>query len=144
VIDHAAALSESPTIRPFAGINAMHEDQYLVPALAIPTQTKAHFQCPPSDVEALENALPNVDRVLVIGWRGGEQQFLDLWSDRTNSNLAGVVVGGDQQAADAVRAKIEESISGRFRPSAAAGFTPFVDSEEGLVHLLESLGEKDF
>jgi hypothetical protein len=53
-----------------------------------------------------------------------------------------VVVAESQAGADGIRARIEESVSGNFRPSAAAGLTPFVDSEEALVQLLENLAEE--
>ena len=50
------------------------------PALAIPVLTKNTFVCPTTHVEELKRMLPEVDRVLIIGWRGSEQAFVDLAS----------------------------------------------------------------
>jgi hypothetical protein len=52
-----------------------------VPAIAVPVATKFSFECPPSHRESLASAFPYVTHVLVIGWRGQEQHFLNLWND---------------------------------------------------------------
>jgi hypothetical protein len=48
-----------------------------LPALSVPTTSKSSFECPPEHERALANLLPEVDRLLVIGWKGQEQTFLD-------------------------------------------------------------------
>jgi len=51
------------------------------PAVAIPTQSKAgsDFICPVDHIEVLESALRSMTKLLVVGWRGQEQHFYELW-----------------------------------------------------------------
>jgi hypothetical protein len=55
-----------------------------VPAIAIPVERKTsrNFEMPASHRQALSDALANVDRILVIGWRGSEDHFNQLLLDR--------------------------------------------------------------
>jgi hypothetical protein len=48
------------------------------PALAIPVEKKSEFSCPPEHLTALANALPNVTKIITIGWRATEQHFLTM------------------------------------------------------------------
>ncbi|MDB4892325.1 MAG: hypothetical protein JWL61_4180 [Gemmatimonadetes bacterium] len=52
-----------------------------VPAIAIPTIQKAMFECPPEHLASLEERIPDVDRILTIGWRASELHFLKLLRD---------------------------------------------------------------
>jgi hypothetical protein len=49
-----------------------------IPALAMPMLDKTSFECPPGHLEALKQALPAVQHVLIIGWRAAEPHVLDL------------------------------------------------------------------
>jgi hypothetical protein len=49
----------------------------VTPALALPLRTKTVFSCPPEHLEQLRQKLPQVTRVLTIGWKGQDQHFLD-------------------------------------------------------------------
>jgi hypothetical protein len=49
-----------------------------VPALAVPTVSKATWQCPASHLEALRDLLRQVDTIVITGWKGAERNFLDL------------------------------------------------------------------
>jgi hypothetical protein len=55
-------------------------DWSIVPAIAIPVQTKTAdtFQWPDSHRKYLEELLPRVTQILIIGWRGKEAHFLNL------------------------------------------------------------------
>jgi hypothetical protein len=48
-----------------------------VPALAVPTTGKSTFETHPSHVEAFDAAVPQVDRLLIVGWRGMEDHVLE-------------------------------------------------------------------
>jgi hypothetical protein len=52
-----------------------------VPCLALPTATKgvADFACPETHLSELTLLLPQVTDVLIIGWRGIEDHFLEQW-----------------------------------------------------------------
>jgi SIR2-like domain len=106
-------------------------DRY-VPAIAIPTQTKSTFECPPDHLAALEEWLPEVDRILVIGWRAQEKNFLELCAKHLaeTGEVKGVVVDSSQVEAAGIAASLREVLpNADIGPSAAAGFTRFVDSD---------------
>ena len=50
----------------------------IFPAMAIPIQEKLSFECPEEHVKALKASISKCGRILVIGWRGPEQPFLEL------------------------------------------------------------------
>jgi len=52
------------------------EVELSVPAIAVPTTGKTTFETHQSHIEAFETAVPNVDRLLLVGWRGAEQHVL--------------------------------------------------------------------
>src|SRR5207302_1991470 len=67
-----------------------------IPALAVPTESKSSFELPTGHMERLAERLRGVDRLLVIGWRGQEQNFLDLCHQHVDpSRLKGMVVASD-------------------------------------------------
>ena len=70
----------------------------LLPAIAIPTQTKTDYECPTSHVDALRRLLPDVDRVISIGWRGGEKHFLNLLGEGLVGSPPALVVTENAEA----------------------------------------------
>ena len=48
----------------------------LYPALSIPVEKKDEFSCPRTHVTALEAILPRVTKMITIGWRATEAEFL--------------------------------------------------------------------
>jgi hypothetical protein len=53
-------------------------DVVLYPALSIPLHQKDEFSCPTTHVTQLEAIAPQVTKMITIGWRGAEQEFLGL------------------------------------------------------------------
>src|SRR5262249_7135811 len=52
--------------------------QFLFPAITIPAEKKMKFSCPPAHIDMLKSLLPNVTKLLVIGWRGAETHFRQM------------------------------------------------------------------
>lgn len=50
----------------------------LIPALSVPLEAKTQFECPTEHVNALRAAIPQVDRVLICGWRATDRQAVEL------------------------------------------------------------------
>ena len=50
--------------------------QFLAPAIAMPVVEKTQFALPTEHLDLLRTWLPDVRRLLVVGWRGNEQLFL--------------------------------------------------------------------
>jgi hypothetical protein len=55
-----------------------HRGPPLYPAIAIPVLNKETYECPPAHVAALERLIPEVTKVVTIGWRGSEQHFQQM------------------------------------------------------------------
>ena len=95
-----------------------------LPALAVPTVSKSSFECPPGHVQALASLLPEVDRLLAVGWRGQEQTFLDMCADHIPQGLAGLVISHEIGSATKIAEHLAESIPGsRILPSSSTGFS---------------------
>lgn len=56
----------------------------IVPAIAVPVQTKTEdtFEWPDSHRKYFEQLLPQVTKILIIGWRGKEAHFLNLLREK--------------------------------------------------------------
>jgi hypothetical protein len=54
----------------------------MFPAIAIPVEKKHSFECPPHMLEELVALLPQITKILVIGWRATEEHFLALLANR--------------------------------------------------------------
>jgi hypothetical protein len=68
------------------------------PALAIPVENKSEFNCPREHIESLATVIPQVTKIITIGWRATEQHFLKMLKSR-QTGLRGspdlMVVSGD-------------------------------------------------
>jgi hypothetical protein len=76
-----------------------------LPAIAIPLKKKSEFECPPEHIEALRAFLPQVSRMLIVGWRATEANFLRLLTETLPHGVHGLVVCGTH---DGARATIEQ------------------------------------
>src|SRR5207247_9482051 len=62
------------------------------PAIAIPTVSKATFECPIDHLNALQTVLPQVTKIITIGWRIKEEHFLNLLSTHPRRKCSIIVV----------------------------------------------------
>lgn len=108
----------------------------ILPALAIPVEAKREFSCPEEHVEVLKACIPEVTKILVVGWRGVEAHMIELLRllKVTGRRRNGVVVAGSTPAADEVVRGLEHLPGVTWR-SFAGGFTEFITSNE-LVEFL--------
>ena len=74
-----------------------YDDRLIVPALAIPVQGKSSFEVPSSHKAALSVAFGKVGAAITIGWRGLENDFVQLW-EATTGGLTWMCVSGDEEA----------------------------------------------
>lgn len=85
------------------------------PAIAIPFETKRSFECPPSQLEELIALLPQVSKILVIGWRAMEAHFLDLlnkhmqWGRRPYVSIVSADQTEAQQTGERIHAALGHS-----------------------------------
>lgn len=107
-------------------------------AIAIPTQTKTSFECPPEHIVALEEWPPEVDRILIIGWRAQERHFLDLCKRHLaeNREVEVLVVSESPGSARATISTLMEHLPAAcMHPSAAPGFSRFAASEKTVENM---------
>jgi len=103
----------------------------LFPALAIPVETKQNYECPPEHLEALRKCLPEVTKILLIGWRATESLFLQLLSDNLRKEVHVMTVAGGTKEAEKSNRRLQEAgIKGKFF-TGATGFSDFVVHHEG-------------
>ncbi len=97
-----------------------------VPAIALPTDAKQRFECPPYHVEAFATNVAQVDRLLIIGWQAAEPHALEVLADVTPGyRLA--VVDVDQKCVDTIMQNL-----GRVAAKSPAPMA-FTDSFTGLI-----------
>jgi hypothetical protein len=77
-------------------------EQIIVPALSIPLQRKAVAECPTSQLELLEEVIPQTTRVLIVGWRGAEKHFWNLWKGRVRTDVRVDVCCGGPDMPDGI------------------------------------------
>lgn len=52
-------------------------------------------ECPKAQLQLLEEAIPKTTRVLIVGWRGAEKHFWDIWKGKVRNDVrADVCCGG--------------------------------------------------
>lgn len=101
-----------------------------LPAIAIPLPGKLGPECPDALKEALQQSLPKVTRLLIIGWTGKEDHFLQLLRDGLDSKVRGLVVSGSEQSAQGTIRHLEsKGLRIRFEYS-KFGFGDFLRSDE--------------
>jgi hypothetical protein len=90
---------------------------YSRPAIAIPMVTKSgdDFACPVQHTEHLRQAIPVVSDLVLVGWRGEEQHFHDLWrstvqwAQKTQLRRL-LIVDATKESAEGIATRIRESM----------------------------------
>lgn len=108
-----------------------HEDPALFPAIAIPLPGKLGPECPPLLLDALRESLPQITKLLVIGWAGMEDHFLQILTrDGLSPGVSGLVVNGSESSSQgAIQHMRASGLGARLLPS-PHGFTDFVRTRE--------------
>jgi hypothetical protein len=112
---------------------ASNSDYGVVPALAIPVESKLEFECPEELVEALKSFIPHVTKVLIIGWRGTERPFLDLLKNGLRNSKAHfmIVNGSDWHSQDTANRLMKELGISATVTALRDGFTEFIVQHKG-------------
>lgn len=90
----------------------LREQGHLVfPALSIPVENKDVFECPPAHVERLKELLAGVDKVIILGWRATEAEFLRILREGINGrDLDLMIVSGDTEGAQQTALNFNKSV----------------------------------
>jgi SIR2-like domain len=118
-------------------------DRPIVPAIAIPVQTKTDdtFEWPKSHRDYLEELLPRVTKILLIGWQAREAHFMNMLQQHLPNHGRGVqhilVVGKDNNDGKEVlhrfAADLGQSGYSTNHAHPNGGFNQFVANQDGEV-----------
>lgn len=123
------------TQHPIAKRQTLNRDFPLVPALAIPVESKVEYECPADHLEHLTRCIPQVNKLIIIGWRASEAGFCELLSLNLDSDVSILVAAGTQDAADQVVHNLQTTgIDGQFHTT-TGGFTDLVVNRETVDFL---------
>lgn len=107
----------------------------IFPAIAIPVQTKSeqHFECPTTHRSHLEAMLPDITKILIIGWQAKEAHFLKMLRSNLPKLKNVMVVGANKSDAQSTLNYFVGEIGLRVPGQAAlqGGFTDFIVNQEG-------------
>ncbi len=67
------------------------------PAIAIPVEKKSEFECPAPHLDVLRSHLPQVDKLVLIGWRGAERHFTELLAKHLPPDIPKHVIAGNNE-----------------------------------------------
>ena len=100
--------------------------QQVIPALAIPIAQKREFMCPDSHLTYLQSALPNVTKIIIIGWRASEAHFTQMLRENLSSSVEVIAVCGSASEGEKSLQRLKDAgVSGSFTPL-PVGFTGFI------------------
>lgn len=74
----------------------------VLPAIAIPLEKKQDYVCPASHLEVLRDCISKADKLLIIGWKGAEKNFLQLLSERLKKGIPKMVVSSSRFSAEKI------------------------------------------
>jgi hypothetical protein len=115
-----------------------------IPALAVPMEGKTEFECPDEQVAALEDELPKVTHVLIVGWRAAEPHAVRLLDGSGPQRglmpgySLGIVSGSQEGAAQVVLNLDRVARKGRLTFVEPAGFSTFIENLD--KHMADLLG----
>jgi len=131
LINKVATLEFSEIYRMVDGIPmARFEGKGLFPALAIPVETKHRYECPDLHVHELDECIPEVNRLLVIGWRGTEENFVQQLAKNLKGTPQGMVVSSGQISAKSLIGRLGQSGVRADFSAFSGGFSDFIASPE--------------
>ncbi|MFI5449818.1 MAG: SIR2 family protein [Candidatus Bathyarchaeia archaeon] len=103
--------------------------QPVFPAISIPVLTKNQFECPSTHVNLLKKLISQTDKLVMIGWRGAEENFVDLLCKGVlfHKKIPILVVSGSKDGANRVVSKFQKlPIMQQSWQVAEGGFTDII------------------
>lgn len=107
----------------------------IFPAIAIPVQTKSdeYFECPRAHLDSLNEMLPEITKILIVGWQAREAHFLQMLRSKLPRLDSIMVVGASASDAEGILRHFSTEI--RYRVAreyvADGGFTSFIVNQDG-------------
>jgi hypothetical protein len=111
------------------------ESDIYFPAIALPVEEKVEFECPEHHLIRLESKLKSVTKMLCIGWRAREMNFLAMVRKQIGKTVPVFVVAKDKEESSAIGSYLVKSGITDEPISYAGGFTDFVINRGGQEFL---------
>lgn len=106
----------------------------IFPAIAVPVQKKQAFECPDEHLAMLRTSMGQVTKLLIVGWRGNDQHFVELLRGLPPQQISVMIVAENQRAAEEISVRLK--LHARWY-LAVGGFSNFVTSGEADEFLRE-------
>jgi len=110
-----------------------------VPAIAVPVDSNKTFECPDDQTRFLRDTASSVKRMLVVGWAGGDQHFLELLSACGCRPSKIVIACGSADGSRHTNARLASAIPGINSRPVTSGFTDLLRPTPGVQHPLDYL-----
>ncbi len=127
IIEGIAQVSVSDEFVSVVGPGAGNRNAPLIPALSVPALTKDRFEMPVRHIELLDEWIPRVTHLLIIGWRAADTRFLSMWRRGRADPRFKWIVAGSRAGAEEVNSEL-----------AKYGLSPGSVSEHGFGDFLKS------
>lgn len=115
---------------PFNPPCARNGERVYVPAIALPVSSKGEFECPPPLVNDLRSKLPQVGRIVSIGWKAGEDAFIEMLSETLPQAGKWLTVGVDRAEGRELARRISQRIPNWDFVPASGKFSNLVRGDE--------------
>ena len=103
---------------------------YSYPAIAIPMHSKHSHVCPASHVDQARIAIREASKILIIGWKAGDEKLLDLMEEEIKHPVEITIVSGESKYAEETRKAISQKVKKVRYKITDMGFTSFMSSTE--------------
>ncbi len=84
-------------------------EQTVFPAIAIPLEKKREYECPIEHVRMLEECIPKTDKLLIVGWKAAEENFVRLLAQGLSQEIPIMVVSGSKASSTNCATKLREA-----------------------------------
>lgn len=95
------------SITPYMRIPNKAGQQAVFPAISIPVEKKQSYECPEEHLKVLKECIPKVDKLLIVGWKAAEENFVDLLASMLPKGIHKAVVSRDVDSARNTSAKLQ-------------------------------------
>jgi hypothetical protein len=120
-------------------VRDVERQMVLLPAVAVPVQTKQQFECPVEHLHALKARLRTTTRILIIGWQGLDDHFVQLMRAHVPSRPRLEVVAGDARQASGIADRLAAAgLTFKFAGAHDWTFTRYVEERAGIPLLSSS------
>ncbi|MFH1462524.1 MAG: hypothetical protein ABIG08_02455 [bacterium] len=115
--------------------NVEGEHIQYVPAIGLPIEKKKLI-CPDIHKEELLKAFNSTDRILIIGWRGVDDDIREIMSKEIKKPVKTLIVSGGKEDADVVKQNLA-TINKLDCETTAHTFSTFVSDEKNIENFLK-------